>query len=179
MALVTYPTQSGRDALLSAKWITVFLYSVGLFLLGMLATVGFSAATSSIVGNFKGVSNETLGEWVISFGRVLISQLPYVALAFCLALITRSNAVGIAVGIGVGFLEPAIWALLGLVTDAFDRIHEFGLEYHSITLFNMNMSGRSTTTSEAWEGVAVLGVWTAFFVVLTYYFFNKRDVTSG
>ncbi len=50
---------------MSAKWITVFLYSVALFLLGMLATVGFSAATSSIVGNFEGVSNETLGEWVI------------------------------------------------------------------------------------------------------------------
>jgi len=153
---------------MSAKWITVFLYSVALFLLGMLATVGFSAATSSIVGNFEGVSNETLGEWVISFGRVLISQLPYVALAFCLALITRSNAVGIAVGIGVGFLEPAIWAMLGLVTDTFDRIHEFGLEYPSITLFNMNMGGRSITTSEAWGAVAVLGVWTALFVVLTY-----------
>ncbi len=164
---------------MSAKWITVFLYSVALFLLGMLVTVGFSAATSSIVGNFEGVSNETLGEWVISFGRVLISQLPYVALAFCLALITRSNAVGIAVGIGVGFLEPAIWAMLGLVTDTFDRIHEFGLEYSSIKLFNMNISGRSTTTSEAREAVAVLGVWTALFVVLTYYFFNKRDVTSG
>ncbi|MGI8963049.1 MAG: hypothetical protein ACR2GI_00930 [Thermomicrobiales bacterium] len=90
------------------------------------------------------------------------------ALAYCLALITRSNAVGIAARICVGFLEPAIWAILGLVTDSFDRIHEFGLEYPSITLFNMNMGGRSTTTSEAWGAVAVPGVWTALFVVLTY-----------
>jgi ABC-2 type transport system permease protein len=168
-----------RGALLSAKWIAVLLYSAGLFLIGMLAAIAFSAVTSTIAGNFTGASTEMLGEWVVSFGRVLISQLPYIALAFCLALMTRSNAVGIAVGIGVAFLEPAIWHLVGLVTEAFDRIHEFGLEYPSTTLFNMNAGASDTSTGEAWEAVATLGVWTVVLVGLTYYVFNKRDVTSG
>jgi ABC-2 type transport system permease protein len=168
-----------RSALLSAKWITVLLYSVGLFLVGLLATIAFSAGASAIVGNFEGADAELIGEWVVSFGRVLIGQLPYVALAFCLALITRSNAVGIAVGIGVGFLEPAIWGLLGLVTDAFDTVRKFGLEYPSTLLFNMNTGMEDITTNEAWGAAATLGGWIVLFVALTYYFFNKRDVTSG
>jgi ABC-2 type transport system permease protein len=168
-----------RSALLSAKWITVLLYSVGLFLVGLLATIAFSAGTSAIVGNFEGADAEMIGEWLVSFGRILIGQLPYVALAFCLALITRSNAVGIAVGIGVGFLEPAIWGLLGLVTDAFDTVRKFGLEYPSTLLFNMNTGMEDITTNEAWGAAATLGGWIVLFVVLTYYFFNKRDVTSG
>jgi len=169
-----------RNALLSAKWITVLLYSIGLFLLGFLATIAFSAAASTIIGNFESVDAGTLGDWLVAFGRILISQLPYAALAFTLALIARSNAVGIAVGIGLGFLEPAIWGLLGLVTDAFDEVRKFGLEYPSTLLFNMNSGfDDDVSTGEAWRAVATLGVWVAILVAATYYFFNKRDVTSG
>lgn len=170
-----------RSALLSAKWITVLLYSIGLFLLGFLATIAFSAASSAIVGNFESVDGGTLVDWTVAFGRTLISQLPYAVLAFTLALIARSNAVGIAVGIGLGFLEPAIWALLGLVTDAFDEVRKFGLEYPSNLLFTMNSNWADgpTSTTEAWRAVATLGVWVAIMVGATYYFFNKRDVTSG
>lgn len=169
-----------RSALLTAKWLTVFLYSIGLFLVGFIATIGFSAATSAIVGGFESVDGATVGDWIVAFGRILVSQLPYAALAFALALITRSNAVGIAVGIGVGFLEPAIWGLLGLVTDAFDEVRKFGLEYPSTLLFNMNSNlDDAVSVSEAWRAVATLGVWVAIMVSATYYFFNKRDVTSG
>jgi len=173
-----------RSALLSAKWITVLLYSIGLYLLGLITTIAFSAASSAIVGNFESVDAGMLGDWAVAFGRVLVSQLPYAALAFSLALITRSNAVGIAVGIGLGFLEPAIFGLLGLVTDAFDEVRKFGLEYPSNLLVTMNadtdFGGYGTiTTADAWRAVATLGVWVAILVGASYYFFNKRDVTSG
>jgi len=169
-----------RSALLSAKWVTVLLYSVGLFLVGFIATIVFSAVTSSIVGGFESVDGAMIGDWTVAFGRTLVSQLPYAALAFALALITRSNAVGIAVGIGLGFLEPAIWGLLGLVTSAFDEVRKFGLEYPSTLLFNMNSGlGDNASSGEAWRAVATLGVWVAIMVGATYYFFNKRDVTSG
>lgn len=173
-----------RSALLSAKWITVLLYSVGLYLLGLLATIAFSAGSSAIIGEFESVDATLLSEWAVAFGRVLISQLPYAALAFMMALITRSNAVGIAVGIGLGFLEPAIFGLLGLVTNAFDEVRKFGLEYPSNQLVAMNANTGfggygEITTAEAWQAVATLAVWVAIMVGATYYFFNKRDVTSG
>ncbi len=173
-----------RSALLSAKWITVLLYSIGLYLLGFLATIAFSAASSAIVGNFESVDSGIIADWTVAFGRLIISQLPYAALAFTMALITRSNAVGIAVGIGLGFLEPAIFGLLGLVTDAFDEVRKFGLEYPSNQLVAMNANSGfggygELTTADAWRAVATLGVWVAIMVGATYYFFNKRDVTSG
>jgi ABC-type transport system involved in multi-copper enzyme maturation permease subunit len=168
-----------RSALLSAKWITVFLYSSCLFLVGLVTTIAFSSVSSAVVGAFEGVDAALLADWVLGFARVLVSQLPYVALAFSLALITRSNAVGIAVGIGMGFLEPAIWGLLGLVTDAFDSVRKFGLEYPSTLLFNMNSEMEDVSTGEAWRAVATLAVWVVILVSATYYFFNKRDITSG
>lgn len=168
-----------RSALVSAKWITVGLYAAGLFVVGLIASIGFSVVTSALVGNSTGLSVDLLGEWVTDFGRILMSQLPYVALAFCLALITRSNAAGIAVGIGLAFLEPAVWGLLGLVTGAFDTVHKLGLEYPSTLLFNMNTDAGSATANEAWGAAATLAAWIVIFVGLTYYFFNKRDVTSG
>lgn len=173
-----------RSALLSAKWITVLLYSMGLYLLGLLATIAFSAASSAIVGNFESIDAGMAGDWAIAFGRVLVSQLPYAALAFTMALITRSNAVGIAVGIGFGFLEPAIFGLLGLITNAFDEVRKFGLEYPSNQLVAMNANTGfggygEITTAEAWRAVATLGVWVVIMVGASFYFFNKRDVTSG
>lgn len=173
-----------RSALLSAKWITVFLYCAGLFVVGFIATIVFSALTSALVGGFESVGAATIGDWSVALGRVLISQLPYAALAFTLALITRSNAVGIAAGIGLGFLEPAIFGLLGIVSDSFDEVRKFGLEYPSNLLVSMNADSGfggygDITTADAWRAVATLTVWVAVMVAATYYFFNKRDVTSG
>lgn len=172
-----------RSALLGAKWITVLLYSTGLFLLGFLATIAFSAASSAIVGNFESVDGGTIADWGLGFLRVLVSQFPYAALAFTVALITRSNAVGIAVGIGLGFLEPAIFGLLGLVTESLDEVRKFGLEYPSNLLLAMNdgtgYGYGEITTGEAWRAVATLGAWLAIMVGSSFYFFTKRDVTSG
>lgn len=168
-----------RNALLSAKWITVTLYTVGLFFVGLLATLLFSAVTSMIVGNYEGVSAGLVGDWAVSFGRTVLGQFPYVAMAFCLALITRSNAVGIGAGIGLAILEPVIWELLNLITDSFESVRKFGLDHPSTRLYMMNTGYEEVSTGEAWRAAATLAAWVVVFVGLTYYFFNKRDVTSG
>jgi ABC-type transport system involved in multi-copper enzyme maturation permease subunit len=102
-----------------------------------------------------------------------------VALGFSLSLLFRSNAVGIAGAIGIRLLEPALWALLGLLTDTFESIQKFGLEYPSSLLANLSTTWADpVTTSEAWRAAGVLSVWTAIFVGLTYYVFNRRDVAG-
>jgi ABC-2 type transport system permease protein len=167
-----------RNSLLSAKWITVACYTTGLLLIGLVATILSSMVATVIVGNFDGVTLALIGDWIVSFGRMVVGQAPYVALAFFLALLTRSNAVGIAVGIGLGLLEPVIWELLGLITDRFEEVRKFGLDQPSSLMYTMNADFESVSSGEAWRAVATLGVWTAVFVGLTYYFFNKRDVTG-
>ena len=170
---------TSRNALLSAKWVTVAIYSTGLFVVGFLATILLSVMSTFVVGNYDGITMALVGDWLVSFGRILIGNMPYVALAFCLALLFRSIAAGIAGAIGLLFLEPLVWSLVGLLTDAFDKVHEFGLEYPSTTLFNMNIGAADTTSSEAWIAVATLVAWIVAFVAATYWAFNKRDVTSG
>lgn len=168
-----------RNALLTAKWITVAFYTVALFVVGLVATILFSAVASLAIGNYEGISGSLLLDWIVSFGRMVLGQIPYAALAFCLALLTRSNAAGIAGGIGLGILEPAVWELLKLMTDSFESVRKFGLDYPSTQMYLMNTGFEDVSTGEAWRSAATLGVWCIAFVALTYYFFNKRDVTSG
>lgn len=168
-----------RSNLLTAKWITVALYTVLLFLVALVSSAVFSAITSSIAGEFIGLSSELLGDWAVAFGRVLAANLPYIAIAFSLALLTRSNAVGISVGIALGLLEPALWGLLGLLSDRFQTIREFGIEFHSTRLLSMNNALEDASAREAWTSAGVMGLYTVFFIVLSYVVFTRRDVTSG
>lgn len=168
-----------RAGLLTAKWLTVAIYTVVLFLFGLVVAVGFSAVTSAIAGNFEGVSGDLLGDWTVSFLRLLISNAPYVALAFTLALITRSNAAGISIGIGLAFIEPLAWALLRLVGDTFKRAETFGIAYSSTKLTNMNGHNEVVSPGEAWRAVIVMAIYAVVFVVASYVTFQRRDVTSG
>lgn len=170
---------SSRNAMLTAKWITVLLATTTLFVIGFVAALMFSTVGSLVVGSFEGLGATAVADMVLSMVRVLVSQLPYSVLAFSVALFTRSNAAGIAVGIGMGILEPAVWGLLSLVTGAFDSIRKFGLEYPSILLFNMSAGIEHVSAWEAWRAVIVLCVWSVLMVIGTYMVFNRRDVTSG
>lgn len=168
-----------RSSLLTAKWITVVLYTLLLFLVTFLSSVLFSAVTSSLAGEFVGPSTELLREWGAGFGRAVVAILPFVVIAFSIALLTRSNAAGISVGIAVGVLEPALWALLGLLSDRFDTLRTFGIDYHSTRLLGMNSGPERVSAGDAWISVGVLAAYMAAFVAVSYIVFNRRDVVSG
>lgn len=168
-----------RSSLLTAKWITVGLYTVLLFLVALVSSVAFSAVTSSLAGEFVGPTPDMVGGWVAAFGRILVANVPYIAIAFSLALLTRSNAVGISVGIALGLLEPALWGLLGLLSDRFDTIRQVGIEFHSSRLLSMNNAVEDASAGEAWMSAGVLILYTGFFIALSYVVFARRDVTSG
>jgi ABC-type transport system involved in multi-copper enzyme maturation permease subunit len=114
-----------------------------------------------------------------SFGRILLTMAPAASLAFMLALVTRSIAAGIAVSIGIGFLEPAIFGLLGALSDVFHTIEKFGMSWGSSQLLNIGYPDSSTTVTEAWQGAAVCTIYTVVFVTISYVVFRRRDVTSG
>lgn len=168
-----------RSGLLTAKWMTVAICTVVLFLFSLVVAVGFSAATSTIAGNFEGISGNLVVDWIVSFGRLLISNAPYAALAFSLALITRSNAAGISVGIGLAFIEPLVWGLLGLINDGFSSAEKFGIAYSSNKLTNMNGHNELVSTDDAWRAAIAMTIYTVIFVGASYVVFRRRDVTSG
>lgn len=168
-----------RNALLSAKLITLAMYAVALLLGGLVASIACSAIASFVVGNIQGVGSGLAGDWALSFLRLLVAQLPYASLVFFVTLLSRSTAVGIGVGIGIGLLEPALWALAALMTDAFESVRKFGLDYPSSLLYNMNARLENVTVGEASRAVVILVAWSAIFVAFSYVVFNRRDVTPG
>jgi len=134
--------------------------------------------TSMIAGVDIGGSADVYQGIIFSFGRILLTMAPAVALAFMLSLVARSIAAGIAVSIGIGFLEPAIFGLLGALSDVFHTIEKFGMAWGASQLLSIGYSD-STTTTEAWQGAAACVIYTVIFVTISYVVFRRRDVTSG
>jgi ABC-2 type transport system permease protein len=170
---------TSRNALLTAKWITLTTYTVLLTVLLVTVTpVLFSILGSMITGEGPGGDGDVYRGIVFATGRIILVMLPTAALAFMLALVTRSIAAGIAVSIGLGFLEPAIFGLLGALSDVFDTIQKFGLAWGSTKLLSIGYD-ENVTTTEAWQGAAAMTIYTVIFVVISYIVFRRRDVTSG
>jgi ABC-2 type transport system permease protein len=170
---------TSRNALLTAKWITLAIYTVLITVLIVTVTPFlFSALGSMITGESPSGDADIYRGLLFATGRILLVMLPTASLAFMLALVTRSIAAGIAVSIGLGFLEPAIFGLLGALSDTFDTIQKFGLAWGSTKLASIGYD-ENVTATEAWQGAAAMVIYTVIFVVISYVVFRRRDVTSG
>ncbi len=167
-----------RSAFLTAKWLTVALYVVGLAVVGVVATIA-AAITATLVagGGFDG-SFSTAIDAVTTSGRFTAGFLPTAALAMSLALLMRSNAAGIAIGIAFGFVEPLLFALLGALSGVFVTIEKAGIAWNANRLFTYG-SDPAIASGDAWTSAGVLAIWVALFVALSYRVFPRRDMTSG
>jgi ABC-2 type transport system permease protein len=170
---------TSRNALLTAKWVTLTIYTTLLTVFVVTVTpVLFSIVSSLIAGESPGGNTDIYEGILFTTGRILLTMAPTAALAFMLALVTRSIAAGIAVSIGLGFLEPAIFGLLGALSDTFDTVQKFGLAWGSTQLGSIGYD-ENVTTNEALQGAAAMVIYTVIFVVISYVVFRRRDVTSG
>jgi ABC-type transport system involved in multi-copper enzyme maturation permease subunit len=114
-----------------------------------------------------------------------VASIPYTAIAFMAALVTRSNAAGIAIGIGLTFVEPLLFPLLGLLSDVLDTVQEYGISWNVGVLTNISTQPGGNgfqdpvDASQVWQSTGVLAVYVAIAVIVTYIVFNRRDITSG
>ncbi|MGC4106315.1 MAG: ABC transporter permease subunit [Thermomicrobiales bacterium] len=163
-----------RTSLVTAKLVTVFLYALFFTIALAILTVVISFIATLVASGHWHFGAEELGKNAAFVLGLVFTNLPYVALAVLVAMWTKSNAAGIGVAIGIAFIEPGIWPLLGYALDAFHSIQKFGLAWPTNNiLFHWSGSERN------WISVGVLLLYTAIFVALTYRVFLRRDVTSG
>jgi ABC-type transport system involved in multi-copper enzyme maturation permease subunit len=165
---------SSRTALISAKLTALLIYTV-LFSLVLAALIAvLSIASSLIAGVDVAFTSAALADAVWFTLRNIVGKLPILAFAFMLATVARSNAAGIAGALGLSFIEPTAFGLLGMINDVFDSIQKWGIGWnsHDVTL---NWTG----SAQNWVSVGVLLVYTALFTGLSYVVFLRRDVTSG
>jgi ABC-2 type transport system permease protein len=167
-----------RSAFLTAKWLTVALYAVGLAVVGVVATMAAAITASLVAGEGFDGSFATAIDAVTISGRFAAGFLPTAALAMAVALVARSNAAGIAIGITLSFVEPLVFMLLNAWSDVFATVQKAGIDWNAKRLFDFG-GDPGISNGEAWTSAGVLAIWVALFVAVSYRVFARRDVTSG
>lgn len=174
-----------RGAMLTAKWVTVALYTAVLIVIGMIVSVIASYVMSRIAGIDTGASMAVFENIATGTGRLIWAAAPYAALAFLVALWTKSNAAGISVGLAIFFVEPIVWLLLRQFNDVFKTIEKAGISWNATELINIGLHTSADnriaaiSAARAWESAGILGIYIAIAIVLSYIILNRRDVTSG
>jgi ABC-type transport system involved in multi-copper enzyme maturation permease subunit len=185
-------SSESRFKLLGAK-----LISAGILILaGMIITliVGFimSLITTAIGGyafNFGFMTGEYLWEQFLQFWRTFFILIPYSLIGFLLAIVGRSAMPGIALGIGVLFLESIITAFMALAGGWVARIPDYLLANNVNAIAALaelpegfNMSSGFGEVEFQMPGVThafvTLAIYSVVFLVLAFYVFRRRDVTG-
>ncbi len=181
-----------RLKLLGAKLVAAGI----LILIGMVVGVaaGFlmSLITTAIGGysfDFSFATNGDLWDQFLQFWRTFYVVMPYALLGFLLAVVGRSAMPGIALGIGIFFLESIVTTFMSAAGGWIARIPDYLLaaNVRAITALNnlpqglgMGMGGGTLTgqTPEIWQAALTLAVYSLVFIGLAFYLFRKRDVTG-
>ena len=118
--------------------------------------------------------------------------LPYFLLAFCLTVVGRSTALGVAGILLYLIVESIIVAILGGLGGPAPTIRAFTLGHNvSAVLAANNIGGGAYNTMafrdtpiaselpNPWMGAFAVAVYCAAFLTITFSIFQKRDMTAG
>ncbi len=179
------------------KFLGAKLMAAGILIItGMVIglAVGFlmSLITNAIGGyslDFNFMTFGYLWDQFLQFWRTFYVVMPYTLIGFLLAIVGRSAMPGIALGIGIFFLESLLTTFMSLAGGWIAKIPEFliAANVRAITALNglpqgisMGVSGGGLTgeTPGIWQATGILGVYILAFIMLGLYLFRKRDVTA-
>lgn len=169
------PRTAGRSAFLAAKGVSLGLFVALIVVLGFLAAMAGSAlatAMRSLDGSLgSGFAADALGSLV----KTMLAILPYCALAFLVALWTRSAAAGIAVPV-IAFYAEVLLTPLFASTAALDWLPS-ALIYNNITvLLGAHTLLEKDALPAAGAAAGVLVAYTTAFAALAFGRFLTRDV---
>ena len=169
---------TSRSRLLSAKWVAMIVFSVVLAIASVAAAMVGATLASLVSGEGFQADAGSLVDLVSLSARYSVILIPSAALAMTLATIFRSNAVGIAVGIGISFIEPIIFLLLKQLSDVFDTIEKAGLALNQVRLAEYGVD-EDRTREQVLSSTGILLIWIVVLAALSFWIFRRRDVTSG
>lgn len=175
---------SSRSAMLGAKWLTVGLFTVFMVLVGVLVSLLATVVATVLMNGTPSMPAYVWDDMLLGVLRWMLAALPYAVIAFTAALLTRSNAAGIAIGIGVNFAELLLLGLLLGLLDGFETVVEFGINWNVQQLVNVTTEDGGSTldpvsTAQVVQSALILTLYCAIAIALTYRVFMRRDITSG
>lgn len=179
---------ASRSGLLSAKWVLVVLYTALMVLIGIVGSIVMSMLASLLTDTAISLPSDYWDDYAIGTIRWFVASIPYTVIGFAAALYMRSNAAGIAIGIGVSFVEPLFFGVVTLLSDVLETIQEYGIAWNVSKVTNISMHPEEgpasdfqspVAASQVWQSAAILGIYVTIIVISSYIVFNRRDITSG
>ena len=183
-------SSEGRFKFLVAKLVSVAILILIGMVAGLLASFIMSSITTAIGGNSFSFSFSTGGYWwdqFLQFWRTFFIILPFTLMGFMFAIVGRSAMPGIAIGVGILFLEPIITSFMrlasGWVADVPDYL--FSANVNAIDALN-DLPGdfgggpfaAMIRVPSVTHAAIVLTIYMVVFLGISFYLFRKRDVTG-
>ena len=138
------PRARSRIGLLTAKLVALVVFDVVLVVAGFLAALVMSAVVTAAENLEGDAGGDGLLDAVVAIGRTTYVLLPYTALAFFVAVLTRSNAAGIAIGLAVLLAEGIAVAILNAVLDSLDWVGDLLFSQNISAITDLNDGTRNT-----------------------------------
>lgn len=175
-----------RARLLAAKLVTVLIVTTALTLAGFVAFSVTSLVIAVIGGHPVDTSwldGGAVIDLVLMVARTIFTLLVPALLAFTVAILSRSLAAGIAVGIGVTIFESIVVSLLNMVGGIGETIADLLLAPNIQAISELNAIGERTWTTDGlpdpWRAAALLTIYMAAMVAACFVIFRRRDIASG
>lgn len=184
----------GRSKYLLSKLIAILLLTlIGLlitFVLGLIFAIGTTLLLEgSIDWSFAG--GVFIPRVLAMFGRTWFVLAVPISMAVMVAVVTRSSAVAIGVGIAYPIAEGIIVGILAGVTGWGETVREYSIGYNIGAVMSLNAMGESYSNvgihlggSPAeiypafWRTASVLVGYGLAFLAVAFYSFRKRDLTA-
>ena len=171
-----------RWHLLASKLVMVWIA----FMAALLVTAALGAVSGQIIDGLlsgtEGLENNiSWGEVAGTFGRSLLSVLPYMAMVSAVTVLTRSSAAGIGVGLGYYFLEEIVVGIFNALFDWFSNVSDF-LLVQNINAYlesggGISLEGEIATNAPSeLHALLVMAAYTLVAGALAFYLLHRRDI---
>jgi ABC-2 type transport system permease protein len=183
-------SSESRLRFLAAKLASVILLVLAGMVIGVITGFAVGLITTAISGSgfdFSFATGAYFRDQFLLFWRTFYIILLYASFAFLFALAGRSAMPGIAVGIGILFLEPIITLLMRLAGGWVARIPDYllGANVNAINslndlsrMFSGGFGANAIQIPPVPQAFAVLAAYILVCLLLAFYLFRRRDVTG-
>ena len=178
-----------RWRVLTAKLIALWLLVVAGLLLGLVAALATSAVITLLAGEFDlaFVDGAYLRDSIYSFLKLLVSTAPYFGLAALLGVYGRSATAGIALALGLAFLEGIVGGLMTLAGGWIASIPPYMLDTNGDTLaisgggvlsdlYGASGFAETIQGPSVRHAIIVLLCWASAFIAASYLTFLRQDL---
>jgi len=169
---------TGRTQYLAGKFAVLLLAAFGALAVVVVGAVIASLVAGMFVSAPPGYVAPAWDASMETLGRAWFGLVPIIALTVMLTVLTSSTATGMAGGIGYTIAEPLILALLGTVSDRFQKAGDYLLAAN-ISGWNGSQGFGATSDVGSLHHFVVLVIYTTVFVALSVWLLRSRDVAKA